>query len=419
MKRALIVAPHFAPINAPDGHRVRLNLPHYRKCGWEVEVLAVRPEHRADWRDDTLLETLPPDVPIHRCGAIPLRWLRLFGMGTMGWRALPFLAAKGSALLARKRFDLVVFSTTQFNVLVLGPLWKTLFGTPFVVDLQDPWLNDYYDRPGAPKPPGGWKYRFAHWQAARLEPFCFRRAAGFSLVSEDYQSLLGDRYAWFAAKPTITLPFAAPVDDFAGPIDETTHCSARVCRCVGALNEAFLTSLNVFFAAAAQARSEAADHSDWRFEFIGTSYAGSGRRSESLALAAAKAHGMDDVTTESTDRVAYRESLKLMREADLLLMLGSDDLRYAPSRLATLCAAGRPVMVVADRESVVLRRAQQVPGVATIGYSCGASEQALAAGAMIFRFDSSLPRPELPESYQPTALASRECALWDKCLSER
>jgi hypothetical protein len=236
-------------------------------------------------------------------------------------------------------------------------------------------------------------------------------------VSEDYQSLLGNRYAWFAAKPTITLPFAAPVDDFAGPIDDATHGSARVCRCVGALNQAFLTSLNVFFAAAAQERREAAGRFAWRFEFIGTSYAGSGRDSERLALAAAKAHGMDDVTTESTDRVAYRESLRLMRTADVLLMLGSDDLRYAPSRLATLCAAGRPVMVVADRESVVLRRAQQVPGVATIGYSRGASEQALADGAMIFRSDSCLARPELPESYRPAALASRECALWDECSS--
>jgi len=415
MKRALIVAPHFAPINAPDGHRVRLNLPHYRKNGWAVEVLAVRPEHRPDWRDDSLLESLPADVPIHRCGAVPLRLARLAGVGTMGWRALPFLAARGSGLLARGKFDLVVFSTTQFNVLNLGPLWKAAFRKPFVVDLQDPWHNEYYHRPGAPRPPGGWKYQLAYRQAKLEEPFCFRRAAGFTFVSEDYRRLLEERYPWFHEKPSVTLPFAAPVDDFSRLSPSRPAGPPFICRCVGALNPAFRTSLEIFFRTAAKARAERPADFPWRFEFIGTSYAGSGRKAEPLARQAAEAHGMADVTRESTDRVAYRESLRLMREADLLLVLGSDDAKYAPSRLATLSAAGRPVLAVGSKDSVLLRRAAEIPGVICAGYE-------KPRGATISEMEKLLMEgppqkvPQLPEQFLPAALAARECELWRRAI---
>jgi len=415
LKRALIVAPHFAPINAPDGHRVRLNLPHYRKNGWEVEVLAVRAKHRPDWRDDSLLESLPAEVPIHRCGAVPLRLARLAGVGTMGWRALPFLAARGSGLLARGKFDLVVFSTTQFNVLNLGPLWRALFGKPFVVDLQDPWRNDYYHRPGAPRPPGGWKYQLAHLQAKLEEPFCFRRAAGFTFVSEDYRRLLEERYPWFHKKPSATLPFAAPADDFRQMPKTKPAGPPFICRCVGALNPAFRTSLDVFFQMAAKARAGRPADFLWRFEFVGTSYAGAGRKAEALARQAAEAHGMADVTRESTDRVAYRESLRLMREADLLLVLGSDDAKYAPSRLATLSAAGRPVLAVGSKESVLLRRAAEIPGVIGAGYDHPRGSNPIE---MEKQFWDRPPEkiPQLPESFQPAALAARECELWRRAL---
>lgn len=414
MKRALIVAPHFAPINAPDGHRVRLNLAHYRRCGWEVEVLCVRPEHRPDWRDETLLETLPSHVPIHRCGAIPMKWSRRLGIGNMGWRSLPFLAIAGSRLLAARRFDLVVFSTTQFNVFYLGPLWRAMFGMPFVIDLQDPWHNNYYNRPGAPKPPGGWKYRIAHLQSGTMEPFCFCRASGFSFVSEDYHTLLNARYPWFAAKPAVTLPFAAPVADFAKLAVPSKDQTRLICRCVGALNRAFCTSLDAFFALAAAARKASKSDFRWRFEFVGTSYAGAGRKAECLAMEAAKRHGMEDLTSESTDRVSYAESLRLMKGADLLVALGSDDARYAPSRLATLCASGRPVAVVAAEDSLLVRRAAQIPGVILLPYAAGGKSNASVVAG--FSFAPPFSTPDLPADYRPEALAERECDLWNKAV---
>lgn len=427
MKRVLVIAPHFAPINAPDGHRVRMSLPFYRDNGWEAEVLCVRPEHRPDWRDDSLLDTLPRDVPIHRCGALPLSWTRWLGVGTLGWRCLPFLALAGTRLLRNRKFDLVYFSTTHFVSLLLGPLWKNFLGVPYVVDLQDPWRNDYYDRPDAPPPPGGWKYRAARLMARVLEPWCFRRAAGFTLVSSGYRTALASRYPWFGDKPCAIVPFGTPVGDFALLSSEGAPAPAktpRVCAAVGALNPAFQTSLEVLFRLTEESTAlHPAAAEQWRFAFTGTSYQDPGRTHPQRALDTATRHGWGPRTQERPERVPYLDSLRHMRDADLLLVLGSDDLAYSPSRLHTVCAAGRPVLVVAARGSLLAQRASQIPGVTLADYPPDQPAQVRCEGPwepntrFLLDHAASCPAPVLPENLSAAALTAAQCHLWNQSLT--
>ena len=88
---------------------------------------------------------------------------------------------KAFARYKKEKFDLVFFSNTQFITFTLGFLWKRLYGVPYVIDVQDPWRTDYYERPGSRKPPGGWKYQFA-----RLLAWVFERPsfAGASAEGE-------------------------------------------------------------------------------------------------------------------------------------------------------------------------------------------------------------------------------------------
>ncbi|MDE3084896.1 MAG: hypothetical protein KGJ37_06745, partial [Verrucomicrobiota bacterium] len=150
LRRLLIISPHFPPINAPDAQRARIGLPYFRDFGWEPTVLAVAPQYVAGLREPRLLSALPSDVPIYRCGALPLRFGRTFGLGSLGPRAWFSMRAAGMRLLRREKFDLIFFSTTQFLICTLGTRWKNRFHVPFIIDLQDPWRTDYYERPGAP-----------------------------------------------------------------------------------------------------------------------------------------------------------------------------------------------------------------------------------------------------------------------------
>ena len=215
MRRVLIISPHFPPTNAPDHQRVRMSLPYFRDSGWEPVVLAVDAADVPGPQDPLLASTVPADVEVHRVRAWSYRTAQWLGIGNLGYRAWHRLRAAGDRLLRQQKFDLVYFSTTQFLVTTLGRHWLRRFGVPYVIDVQDPWRTDYYERTGAPKPPGGWKYRVARWQAERLEERAWRDAAGFVSVSDLYLAQLRQNYGWFATKSAVVIPFGAPEADFA------------------------------------------------------------------------------------------------------------------------------------------------------------------------------------------------------------
>lgn len=362
MRRVLIVSPHFPPTNAPDHQRVRMSLPYFRESGWEPVVLAVDAAGVVGLPDPLLAQTLPTDVPVHRVSALPVSLTRLAGLGNVAYRAWFQLKSAGDRLLREGQFDLVYFSTTQFVVTALGRRWQERFGVPFVVDVQDPWRTDYYERPGAPPPPGGWKYRFARWQAARLELKSWRGAAGFVSVSEDYLGQLRTRYAWFGAKPAAVIPFGAPEADFALARSQAGLKPAFVHEpgtvnlvSVGAVGPIMRTALELLFAGLRNLRTlDPAASAYLRFHFIGTSYA-AGTRAGLSVLPVAQACGVADYVREVPGRVGYFTAIQTLLAADAVLIPGSDDPAYNPSKIATCYLADRPALALTAAGSALER----------------------------------------------------------------
>jgi glycosyltransferase involved in cell wall biosynthesis len=426
-RRMLIVSPHFPPVNAPDHQRVRTSLPHYQEFGWEAEVLAVAPESVGGRPDRELLATLPSELPVHRCRAWPAALTRLVGLGNLGYRAHGGLRKVGDALLTEKRFDLVYFSTTQFIATTLGEYWRKRHGVPFVIDIQDPWRTDFYERPGAPPPPGGWKYRFARRQAERLEEPSWRGAAGFISVSPGYLEQLAARYPWFAAKPAAVIPFGAAPSDFrraeqaldlapAIPLEPGTFC----CASVGAVGPIMREALEHLFSAVRRLRAEdPAATSRLRFHFVGTSYAPAGRAEPSV-LPVAAAFGVDDLVREQTARAGYFTALRTMLEADALIVPSSPDPHYSPSKLAGCFLAGKPVLSLAPAGSALARLAAEL-GIGPVATIPGADRvadaflrtlitggaESLLAGRRTDRFE---------ETYSARARTREQCRLFDRIV---
>lgn len=358
MRRILIIAPHFAPVAAPDGHRARLLLPHLEESGWKATVLTVDPAAVAAPREEELLGTLPPGADIRRVRAFSLRLGRWLGIGNLGWRALPWIWREGSRLLRRGDFDLVYFSTTQFAVLPLGRLWLRRFGVPYVIDLQDPWRNDYYARTGV-RPPGGWKYRLASWQAARLEGWTLRRCAHVISVSPDYLTALAGRYPWFDARHRGTvIPFGWSERDLAlaraGVAEpaRTAEPDTRELLYLGRIGDDMRPALLALFSAFADWRRRTTARTRIRFRFAGTSYAPRAGRDSVVSRAAAET-GVSDAVEESAARIGYLDALARMCSADALLLLGSDDPAYSPSKVWPVLATGRPSLAVTPETGVL------------------------------------------------------------------
>jgi hypothetical protein len=366
-RRLLIVSPHFPPINAPDHQRVRMSLPYFRENGWDVEVLTVDPDSIEVAREPELVQTVPAEIPVHRVPAYSSRWTRRLGVGNLGYRSWLQLNSAGARLLKEKHFDLVYFSTTQHIVSTLGRRWRKKFGVPFVVDVQDPWRTDFYERPGSPPPPGGWKYRFARWQANRLEERSWQDAAGFVSVSPRYLEDLGARYSWFAAKPSAVIPFGAPEADFERVRNDPSiqpafsrEPHALHVVSVGAVGPIMRPALEVLFGGLASLRRR--DPSSvlrLRMHFIGTSYAPADRAEQSVEPLAAAA-GVGDLVRESVERVGYFTAIKTMLAADALILIASNDSGYSPSKIGPCFLAQRPVLALAAPGSVAAQRISEL-----------------------------------------------------------
>jgi hypothetical protein len=356
-KRVLIVSPHFPPINAPDHQRVRTALPYLSDFGWDATVLAVDPNQVEGLLDPLLAKTVPSTAPVIRTAALPVRWTRLLGLGSLALRALPFLWAAGRKRLRQKpEFDLVFFSTTLFPILILGPLWKRKFRTPYVVDYQDPWSGDHYNRGGA-KPPGGrFKYRVTRWLARLLEAPVVRSAARFVIVSPAYAVNLCGKYPFLKRDQFTALPFGAPERDFQF-LDglKQEEAAGRVAPgrivYVGAAGPFMAPSLRLLFSAVKASRArEPQKWQELRFAFIGTSYAPAGKGQRVVEPIATEL-GVQDLVEEETGRISYFEALATLRSSDGLLILGSDSPSYSPSKVYPYVLARRPTLAILHAES--------------------------------------------------------------------
>lgn len=419
MPRLLIVSPHSPPLNTPDMQRVRMSLPHFVAAGWEVTVLAVDDPQPAAPLEPELLETVPAAVRVVRTRC----WRRGYGVGNIALRALPYLWREGTRLIREWRPEVVYFSTTQFAVLPLGRIWRRLFGVPYVIDLQDPWLNDYYQRPGAPPPPGGWKHRLARLQARLLEGWTLRRCAHVISVSQGYLDTLARRYPWFTPERGSVLPFGAPDADLelarrksaSSPPLLPRGARLRIAY-AGRLGQDMRPALAVLFAGLAAARAEGLAV---EAHFFGTSYAAAGR-GESTTQTLAAAAGVADLVRESPARIPYLDALRLLLETDIALVLGSEDAAYSPSKLYPTLLAAKPTLAIAPPGSILESLIQLHGGAALLPCGVGTKpDDGAAVAGWLQRFaagertpQSSAQREALHRDHSARAVAERQLELF-------
>jgi hypothetical protein len=431
MHRLLIVSPHFPPVNAPDMQRVRMSLPHFTEFGWEARVLAVDPDRVEGVREPLLLETLPCGVPVHHACAFDVRWTRQLGFSALALRALPFLHRAGARLIREHRPDLVFFSTTMFPVLVLGRLWKRRFGVPFVVDMQDPWVSDYYERrPRLERPR---KHRLAQRMHRALEPFTMRAVDGVVAVSAAYHETLRERYPWISADVCRTIPFGASETDFevAAKMDFRNPFFTRGDGLVhgvyvGVLGRVMSQTCRTICRAFRRGLDAAPGlYSKLRLHFIGTDYAACDRARATIRPLALET-GLEQFVFEETSRVPYFEALRLLRDADFLLVPGSDNPQYTASKIYPYILARKPLLAVFHERSSVVSAIERTRAGTVVAF--GANDNPLEIAEKLLpaltNLLESLPfTPDTDwqkfEPYLAREMTRRQCELFDVVMNRR
>lgn len=365
--------------------RARIALPCFRALGWEPVVLAVTPESVEGAVLDPLFEqTYPADIRVIRVQGIRSKFTRWLGIGSLWWRCGRALRKAGDQLLATGKFDLVFFTTTQFDTFTFGPRWLRQFNVPYILDYQDPWINDYY-RLTHTKPPGGWlRFGFSQYTARRREPRAVANASAIIAVSAKYNEELQKRYPACDPGRHYHLPFGAAAADLeiarnmkpSQPLVPSGDGKIHLVY-AGRCGPDMQLGLSILFRAFRFYRQSApADAARLHFHFIGTGYAPPPLGQNTVSPIAEK-EGVADQVAEICYRVPYFDALHALVQAHALIVVGSDDASYSASKIFPYLLARRPLLAVVHANSLMLTLArEQNPG-ACFGFESNPGQESL------------------------------------------
>jgi Glycosyl transferase 4-like domain len=433
LRRVLVVSPHFPPTNAPDHQRIRTALPYLQDFGWEAHILAVQPDEIPHPQDPNLAKLLPGQLSITRTTAIPTRYTRPLGLGNVGWRCLPAFIKEGDRLLAQGAFDLVLFSTTIFPVMILGRRWLHRFGVPYILDFQDPWRSNYQHKPGTTPPGGRIKYRITQQLARVCEPRAMQHVDHVISVSPTYPTTLKNRYPWLQDDQFTVLPFGAPESDFNqlatlkirqslfDPSDGKQHWVY-----VGRGGSDMAIALRGLFLAIRHACDRNPTLAQTlHLHFVGTSYAPPPLAVKTIEPIA-QACGIADLVSEHPYRIPYFEAQQVLLDSDAILLIGSDDPSYTASKLYPCILACKPILAVMHEQSSVvpILRHCQAGELATFNATTSAEElgRSLLPQVQSLVASAGQPPPTNWDAFQPyTAreMTRHLCAIFDRSCGDR
>ncbi|MEG3637858.1 glycosyltransferase [Magnetococcus sp. PR-3] len=430
MKRVLCISPHFPPSNTADMHRLRTSLPYFEQFGWKATVLAVRPEDVEQSTDPLLEASLPEGCDVVRVRAWPASWTRRVGLGNLGLRALWSLFWTGLRLLRREKYDLIYISSTVFQMFILARWWRAWSGVPYVLDIQDPWYNQYYDDNPQARPP---KYWFIHTLNRYMEPYVMKRVSGLIAVSKAYLDELEVRYAHLKKVPKQTLTFGAAQVDWtvaeqvSSSEIEPFLAQATKQPCfkgvyVGRGGPDMEKALGLVFKALLLGKQKQPALFDRvHLTFVGTDYAPKGREKKRVEPLA-EAFGVAEHVQEFPLRIPYFHALSLLQKADFLVIVGSDDPSYSASKIYAQLLAKIPILLVFHEQSGVVEVVKKVGGVSLVTFSEAQGHTEVELLEKWQEMLQSLPyTPETNwdafEHYSAREMTRHQCMLFEESLA--
>lgn len=381
MKNLLILSPRFAPVSCADNQRVLQMIPHLAASGWKIHVASVDCGDLGLTEDAALSAALGPHCEWRTARPLPLGLTKPFGLRSLAIRSRRALDRLVREWHREVHFDLLFVSNTEFALWPLAWRWKLRFGLPYVLDWQDPWLSDYYRQRPQIRPPGGaLKFGISQWIARRWEPRVALAAAAHVCVSSRYIRMLCERYPQLRADTFTTLPFASAIT---ASTEAAAEGIERYWVYVGRGGDDMAFSLTALFSALAAARKrEPSRLAGLKLRFVGTSYADAARALPTIAPIA-KSCGVADMVEESTQRVPPDEVRRLYRDAEAIIVPGSDDAGYVASKIQSCLAMHKPLLAIFHAESDVVAVLKDQPGVVACVFSETDSDEAMALAARI------------------------------------
>jgi hypothetical protein len=346
-KRVLIIAPHFPPSNLAGVHRSRLFAQHLESFGWTPIVLTVDPRFYEEKLDLDLRKLVSPSLRVETVPALPTKPWRI--IGDIGLRGFVPLLKRGVSLARSEKIDFVLISIPSFYAALIGPFIKYFTGIPYGIDYIDPWVHPLTGREGI-------KGRLSLYVARLLEPFAVRRASMITGVAEGYYAGVLER------NPKLRDHVVEAAMPYGG--EPQDHRRLPELKLEPYLFRRNSKRFRIVFAGALMPRSfEPLEQlckaislhynlfEDCEFVFIGTGSSPLDASSYNVRPTAERFGLWDTVITEYPQRIPYLDTLVHLAAADAVLILGSTEPHYTPSKVYQAVLSGKPILAILHQES--------------------------------------------------------------------
>ena len=352
MKRVVLVTAHFPPSNLAGVHRARIWAAHLPEFGWHPIVLTSHWRHYEENLDWGLEKLVDPSLEVVRTEAFGTKPVRL--LGNMALRAMWWQRRALDEILTGQSVDFVHILLPDHFSALLGPRVKTRYGVTYGLDFMDPWIKD---RPASKRLFG------KAWVACCLsylcEPWSVRHAGLITGVSPlSYAGVIERNPSLQNKVVTAPIPMANSEKDF----DAIEKGYSPAIRFFDPSNDHFhLVYAGTMWPAAIEvvdrllrAVRNLIDETEFgkrlRVTFIGTGRSPDDPNGHSLTSRIER-YGLSGFVSEHPVRIPYLDVLWHLKAASGVLIVGSTDPHYTPSKVFQAVQSGNPVMALLHRES--------------------------------------------------------------------
>jgi glycosyltransferase involved in cell wall biosynthesis len=343
MREILCIAYSCPPILDPQSILLAKMLRPLRALGYRVQIIGLDPGTCLTRTDPFLPSLLPPDPQPVRIAASERRlWFRTIARLMPSLLQLPdkHLPVHCRAVRAGKALHAaapkaILFSWAQYHScgLVARHLKQSL-GIPWVAHFSDPWFGHPFQRPRF----------YERWINARLEKAVISAADAIVFVTEETRDSTMARYPPAWRKKTAVIPHC--FDSELYPPELRPH-AGMVFRHIGHFYGD--RGAGPLLEAIARLRSGNPGILEGvRFEFVGRV-----RADQVLEI---RKQGLENLV-QIRPGVGYLDSLREMREADVLLLVEApaQEGLFLPSKLVDYLGAGRPVLALSPSRGAAAR----------------------------------------------------------------
>jgi hypothetical protein len=294
-----------------------------------------------------------------------------------------------------------------------------------VFDYIDPWLSDWLETHARPFT----KLWLVHQLAKHLEPIAIRRASAITAVSHGTTEGVLRRYPHLGPRG-VSVPYGAEPDVYERVRRHQTAAPVAVGErrllYLGAMWAAAHDTVRAFLAALRLVKERApALYRTCRVDFVGTTYAPDGS-AECHVRQFAEDAGVGDVVTETPKRLPFLGAIAALASADTLLMLGSAEPHYTPSRLLPYVFARRPIFAVMNAASDATELLRHQPEVRLVTYDGDRppGNRVPDLCDALIRWLEQPRSPDLPQpdaywdAYTARALTEHVAALFDAVVTD-